>query len=362
MLCTCNGCDLRSRYREPSRRSALGLLGAAMAGPALRLRSAAAQSADEWIIDTHHHIYPPHYTSANIKRIVDNSHALPASAYTSWSPSRALEQMDKANVRAAIVSMTSPGIWWNNGSEAGDWARECNEFGAKMGKDFPGRFGMFAAVPLPDSEGSMREIAYAIDVLKLDGIGVLTSYAGKPLGDPSFAAVFDELNRRKLAVFVHPTMSCCGMDIANVNPPAIDFPTDTTRAITSLAFSGTFGRCPDIKFIFSHGGGTMPIIVQRLVGQLRNFKPEEVKKLMPNGFVGELKRQYYDIASIATNPAGMAAVFKLFSTSQLFYGSDAPFGSTMGMADALAKFELPAGDIKAIRRDNALKLFPRFAA
>jgi predicted TIM-barrel fold metal-dependent hydrolase len=270
--------------------------------------------------------------------------------------------MDKANVRASIVSMTSPGIWWDNGNEARDWARECNEFGAKMGKDFPGRFGMFAALPLPDAEGSMKEIAHALDTLKLDGIGLMTSYAGKPLGDPSFAAVFDEINRRKLAVFVHPTMSCCGMGIPNINPPAIDFSTDTTRAIASLAFSGTFGRCLDIKFIFSHGGGTLPIIAQRIAGQLRNFKPEEVKRLMPNGFYGELKRQYYDIASIAENPAGMAAVFKLFPVSQLFYGSDAPFGSTTRIAEALDKFEIPASEIKAIRRDNALKLFPRFAA
>ena len=209
-----------------------------------------------------------------------------------------------------------------------------------MAKDFAGRFGMFAAIPLPDAEGSMREIAYALDTLKLDGIGLLTSYAGKPLGDSSFAAVFDELNRRKVAVFVHPTMSCCGMSIPNINPPAIDFSTDTTRCMASLAFSGTFGRCPDIKFIFSHGGGTMPMIVQRVGAQIRNLKPDELAKLMPNGFAGELKRQFYDIASVAMNPGGMAAVFKLFPTTQLFYGSDAPFGSTTGIAGALAKFEL----------------------
>src|SRR5207247_533913 len=123
------------------------------------------------------------------------------------------------------------------------------EFGAQMARDFPGRFGMFAAIPLPDIEGSLRETAYALDTLKLDGIGLLTSYAGKPLGDAAFAPVFDELNRRKVALFVHPTMSCCGMSIPGVNPPAIDFSTDTTRALASLAYSGTFARCPDIKFI-----------------------------------------------------------------------------------------------------------------
>ena len=358
----CNCTDTNHRHGWPTRRKVLAMVGAAAASPALGLRAAQAQGAGEWHIDTHHHIYPPRYVNANIKRIVEDSFALPASAYTSWSPALAVEQMDKANVRAAIVSMTSPGIWWGDNAQGREWARECNEFGAKMAKDFPGRFGMFAAIPLPDAEGSMREIAHALDVLKLDGIGLLTSYAGKPLGDPSFAAVLDELNRRKVAVFVHPTMSCCGMAIPSINPPAIDYSTDTTRTIASLAYSGTFGRCPDIKFIFSHGGGTMPMIVQRIAGQQRNLAPDELKRLMPHGgFAAEVKRQYYDIASVAMNPGGMAAVFTLIPTSQLFYGSDAPFGSTTGIAGALARFELPEAEIKAIRRDNALRLFPRFA-
>src|SRR5215813_8668849 len=187
----------RCAQHPPSRRTVVGMLAAIGAGAGLGLRRSAAQSTaggEEWIVDTHHHIYPPRYTTANLKRIIDDSGALPASAYTDWSPQRALDQMEKAGVRSAVVSMTSPGIWWDNGEEGRVWARDCNEYGAQMARDFPGRFGMFAAIPLPDIEGSMREISYALDTLKLDGIGLLTSYAGKPLGDPSFAPVFDELN------------------------------------------------------------------------------------------------------------------------------------------------------------------------
>jgi predicted TIM-barrel fold metal-dependent hydrolase len=327
---------------------------------AVGLRYALAQS-DEWMIDTHHHIYPPRYVNANLQRLLADTRTLPATAYTSWSPKSALEQMDKANVRTAIVSMTSPGIWWNNGEEARTWARECNEFGAGMARDFPGRFGMFGALPLPDTEGSLREIAYALDTLKLDGIGLLTSYAGKPLGDPSFGAVFEEINRRKLAVFVHPTMSCCGMAIPGIDAPTIDFPTDTARTITSLAFGGAFARYPDIKFIFSHGGGTMPMIVQRFSSPVRNFTAEQIQQNLPGGFEAVIKRQFYDIASVATNPGGMAAVLNVIPPSQLFYGSDAPFGSTTATADRLAKFPLTPAEIKAIRRENALRLFPRYA-
>jgi 6-methylsalicylate decarboxylase len=351
-------CSLHG-HRRPSRRQLLAMLSAAGVS-AVGVRYALAQNV-EWSIDTHHHIYPPRYVEANLQRLMADTRALPATAYTSWSPKLALEQMDKANVRASIVSMTSPGVWWNNGEEARRWARECNEFGAGMARDFPNRFGMFAALPLPDTEGSLREIAHALDTLKLDGIGLLTSYAGKPLGDPSFAPVFEEINRRKAAVFVHPTMSCCGMPIPGVDAPIVDFPTDTTRTITSLAFGGAFARWPDIKFIFSHGGGTMPMIVQRFATPQRNMTPEDRQKNLPDGFEAAVKRQYYDIASVAMNPGGMAAVLNVIPTSQLFYGSDAPFGSTTVIADRLAKFDLPAAAIKAIRRDNALRLFPRFA-
>jgi len=157
-------------------------------------------------------------------------------------------------------------------------------------------------------------------------------------------------------------MSCCGMSIPGVNPPAIDFSTDTTRTLASLAYSGTFARCPDIRFIFSHGGGTMPMIVQRVAASIRNFTPEQRARILPDGLEAELKRHHYDIASVAMNPAGMAAVFKLIPLNRLLYGSDAPFGSTTVIAAALSKFELAPADITAIRRENALRLFPRFAA
>jgi predicted TIM-barrel fold metal-dependent hydrolase len=222
---------------------------------------------------------------------------------------------------------------------------------------------MFGAIPLPDTEGSLREIAHALDTLRLDGIGLLTSYTGRLLGDPGFAPVMDELNRRKAAVFVHPTMSCCGnLTIPHVNNPSLEFPFDTTRTITSLLFTGTFARCPDIRFIFCHGGGGMPMLYQRIAASINNIKPEDRARLLPNGVDHEVKRQYYDVASIAVNPAGMAAVLKLIPTSQLMYGSDQPFGSLAAIAAGLGKLDLAASDLRAIGRDNALRLFPRLKA
>jgi predicted TIM-barrel fold metal-dependent hydrolase len=318
-----------------------------------------AQADGPRIIDTHHHIYPPKYVGPNLDRLLKDTSTLPPAAYTSWTPQFALDQMEKAGVATALVSMTSPGSWFDDGDDhARTRARICNEFGAQMIKDHPGRFGMFAAIPLPDMDGSLKEIECALDTLKLEGIGLLTSYNGKLLGDPAFVTVFDELNRRKAKVFVHPTMSCCGNVFPEVSGPIIEFPTDTARTVTSLALSGTMARCPDVTFIFSHGGGSLPSIIQRLAIPVSEMKPEERAKRLLRGLDYELKRQYYDLASVGSSPAGMAAVLKLWPITQLTYGSDVPFGSSVGIANGIAKLDLAEGDLKLVQRGNAVRLFP----
>ena len=310
-------------------------------------------------VDVHHHIYPPQYLSENVDRIAKDIGGPSASRIQNWSPRSAVEKMDQAGVATAVNSMTSPGVWFEDGEAARTRARVCNEFGAQMMRDFPGRFGMFAAIPLPDADGSLKEIEYALDVLKLDGIGVLSSYAGKLLGEPAFAPRLrgDQSPQGGRVRASHDVM--LRQPDPGTSPPILEFPMDTTRTITSLLFSGGFARYSDIRFIFCHGGGMLVPIVQRLYVAAAQMKPEEKAVRLPNGPEYELTRQYYDLASIGLNPAGVAGLRKLVPNSQILYGSDEPFNSTLQMTNALQKLAFSSDEIAAVQRGNALQLFPR---
>src|SRR5262249_47495256 len=181
-----------------------------------------------------------------------------------WSPARSIEDMDKSGVATSVVSITYPGVSLGDVDFGRRLARECNEYGARLVGDFPGRFGLWAALPLADVDGSLREIEYALDVLRADGIGLLTNVGDKWLGDTTLAPVMEELNRRKTVVYTHPTTAhCCRNLLTGVPDAIIEWGTDTSRAIASVLFSGTASRLTNLRFIFSHGGGTTPFLIER---------------------------------------------------------------------------------------------------
>jgi len=307
-------------------------------------------------IDVHHHILPPPYLELARDRILaisDRDH----SRLLNWTPARAIEEMDKSEIATAITSLGLPGVWFNGAKSARNLARSCNEYGARLVKDYPGRFGLFAAVPLPDLDGSLHEIAYAFDVLHADGIGLVSSYDDKWPGDASFTAVFEELDRRKAVVFIHPTTpGCCTHLMPGVPDSTLEFLFDTARAITSLLVNGTFSRFPDIRFIFCHAGGTMPVLAARTSAFVERHP--EISSRLPNGVSFELKRLFYDVAN-STNPSSMAALMKLVPASQMLFGSDFPYVPAAVTADGLDQFGLSRSDLEAVNRDNARRLFPR---
>jgi predicted TIM-barrel fold metal-dependent hydrolase len=184
----------------------------------------------------------------------------------------------------------------------------------------------------------------------------MTSYAGKYLGDPAFTPVMEELNRRRAVVFVHPLMTaCCTGLVPGVPEVVVEYQAETSRTIASLLFSGTLGRFGDIRFIFSHGGGTVPYLVARFE-RLFNSRPDLVKS-MPEGAVGSLRKLYFDTAQVY-NEFSLAALTRLMPETHILYGSDFPAASPKLTDQGLEGFGLAPAALQKIYRDNALGLMP----
>lgn len=302
-------------------------------------------------IDTHHHVFPPPYVAALAAGKQDSQIA------TAWSVERTIEDMDRAGVGTSILSVTQPAVTFLAADAARRVARESNEWVAKLIAGAPGRFGSFATLPMPNVDDTLREIEYALDTLKADGVCLLTSYGTRWLGHASFAPVLDELNRRRAVVYTHPaTADCCRNLLAGIPDTVIEFGTDTSRTITDIVFSGTADRCRDAQFIFSHAGGTLPFLTERLV-RLPVQNPA-MQKRVPRGVLTELRRFFYDIAWSA-HPAALASLTQLVPATQIVFGSDYPYRTGEDHVKGLLEYGFGAADLRAIERENALRLLPR---
>ncbi|HXQ51709.1 MAG TPA: amidohydrolase family protein [Stellaceae bacterium] len=310
-------------------------------------------------IDVHHHFLPQRYMAEEHARVAGYTHGnMSADRLLHWTPEQALEVMDQHGIEVAIGSGSTPGVWFGDVAAARRLSRDWNEVAARAAHDHPTRFGFFGMVAPPDIDGALKETEYALDILKADGIGLLSNYDGKSLGDPSFAPLFAELNRRKCVVYVHPTVHpCCAGLIPGLIPQGIEFPLDTTRTITSLLVSGTFARNPDISFIFAHGGGTLPFLAHRIAEVTGRVKAFEGRN--PLGATHELKKLYCDTASAASGPQ-LAAMMAFFQHSHILFGSDYPFVQPPEAIEGLAHHPFTVAMRHAIDRDNALALLPRW--
>ncbi len=310
-------------------------------------------------IDVHHHILPPEYvTSVGDDRI---GPLILAGKTPEWTPQMSIDAMDRNGIRTAVTSISAPGLWFGDSAETVRLSRHCNEYAASIRSEHPGRFGMFASLPLPDVDASLAEIAFSLDELGAEGIGLLTSYGDRYPGDPAFAPVFDELNRRRAVVYFHPTNAPCNQCQPEIPAATLDFPFDTTRAVVSLLFSGTFTRCRDIRFIFSHAGGTVPFLAER-IGRLANLP--RFGDQVPDGVIAELGRLYYDTA-LSANRLAFASLLELVAPGRILFGSDYPFApeATMtGSVKALQGLGLETDILYGIERENAIGLMPGLAA
>ena len=299
-------------------------------------------------IDVHGHFMSP--------IMIETIGAQELGNFATWSAAKHLDTMEENGVASTMISIPP-----HYDPELVDRvARPTNEFGARLAQDHPGRFGLMAFLPMPHIDTTLREIEYALDTLKADGVAMYTNYGDKWLGDPVFNPVLEELNRRHAVVFAHPiSADCCKALLPNVADTTIEWQTDTTRAIANMLFNGAASRYPNVKMIFSHGGGTMPFLVERFNAAAANAK---YKEYFPQGFAGAAAKMFFDTAW-TSNAVAMTALRTVVPISQILFGTDYPARTVTDHVKGLQECGVfNATELQQVERGNALALFPRLRA
>jgi predicted TIM-barrel fold metal-dependent hydrolase len=308
-------------------------------------------------IDVHHHVLPEMYKD------VQRAAGITGTAYQGfpdWTPDKTLAVMDMNGVETAILSFTSPGIWFGDVAQTIELARRFNDYLAELRDSNPARFGGFAFLPLPDIDASLAEIDRIFDELKLDGVTLLTSVDERYIGHPDFEPVYAALNARKAVVFIHPCYppgtEAQGWDIPRM---IVDYPFETTRVATNLIFNGVMERLPDIRFILSHSGGTLPMLAHRI--SIFDKKTKFTERY-PLGALAYMRRFWFDTA-LSGDAVPLAALQGIADPARILFGTDYPYISeevaaaeTQGYTD----YDGLADEARRMAdRTNAEALFPR---
>jgi len=359
--------------RVSSRRALLKFGAAASAGMLLSMsESAMSLAATPGVtassarkverIDIHAHFVPAFYREALAEAGLstpDGIRAMPA-----WDAESTLRVMDKLGVATAMLSISSPGVHFGDDAKARALSRRVNEEGHRLVDAYPGRFGFFASLPLPDVAGAIAEATYAFDVLRADGVVFETNQHGIYLGDPKLDTLYTELNRRQAVVFVHPTSPACSCShrLHQQYPqPMLEFMFETTRSISDMVLAGALERSPDLKVIVPHAGAALPVLLERIELLLPLLGQEG--KSMPS-MRDAMRRLHFDLAG-APVPQLLDALLQVADPKRIHYGSDYPFTPAAACEVLLKKIEAtPLLDNKArdaILRTNAHALFPRLA-
>lgn len=334
-----------------------GLAAAAMGG-----RATAAAPRVTGRIDAHAHFVPRFYreavAAAGIGR-VDGGAPVP-----DWSAERHVEIMDRTGVSASILSLAPPGVRFLSGEAASRMARAVNDAGAEACTRWPKRFGLFAVLPMLDTRATLDEIRRCFDELKVEGVGLATNYDGAYPGDPRFDPIWSELNRRNAVVYFHPTGPVAPEAMSFGLPgPLIEYPFDTARAATSLIYNDVPVRYPNLRFVFSHAGGALPVLATRMASFADRTYVKPRPALGAAAVSAGLASFHYELAPTATKSI-FEALRSIAPASQIMYGTDYPYVDAAAVMVASDRFEqlmltLPASDREAIVGGNARRLFPR---
>lgn len=309
------------------------------------------------LVDVHAHFITEDYVAAALAAGHGHPDGMPG--WPDWSADAHLRSMDRWGVERSMLSISSPGIHFGDDAAAGRLGRQVNIEAARLVRQHPDRFGHFASLPLPDVDGALGELEYALDQLGSDGVVVKTNSGGRYLGDEGFSPLLDELDRRAAIVFVHPTSPPAADQIALGRPsPMLEFIFDTTRTVSDLLYAGGFERYPRIKWIFTHSGGALPVLADRL---------ELFRRVIPGdsnarAFAEQLSDLWFDIAGTPF-PRQVPALVTAFGAERLLYGSDhcwTPAAAVDAQLAAIDRADQPPNDSwRALTRRNTDRLLAR---
>ena len=310
-------------------------------------------------VDLHQHVIPDFYWEASN----EDGNAAGGITPPRWSLDGAIAYLDEARIDVAVPSISTPGVHFGDDAAARRLARRVNEYLADIKRDRPDRFGAFAVLPLPDIEGSLAQIAYAFDVLGLDGVSIFTNAGGSYLGDSRFDPLFAELQRRAAVVFVHPTASPDPIaHTLGLPDTLLDYPVDTSRAIAKLHYSNTFARTPDVKYVFVHAGGTIPYLAGRfaIVDEMDVIPGAQER----GAFADTLPRLHWDTASAFSDPV-LHMLRSVTGLGNVVFGTDYPYPrdaiSIGGLRQLESTAELDLGERRELLGGSAARLIPRLA-
>jgi aminocarboxymuconate-semialdehyde decarboxylase len=308
-------------------------------------------------IDTHHHILPDFFWQET-----NDSHApIGGLAPLQWSKEAMISFMDDAGIDMAVTSVSTPGVHLGDSEKARSLARRCNEFAAELVHTRPDRFASFACLPLPDVDASLEELSYALDVLRVNGLVLFTNSRGVYLGDAKLGPVFAELERRNAVVFVHPNPSPDAV-VHSIGLPdnLLDFPTDTNRAVAQMHYTNRFARTPNVKYIFSHAGGSIPFLAARfaIIDEMDFIAGAEQRGTAADMF----RRMYWDTALSASEPV-LRMLRDVAGIDQVLFGTDFPYLRRDLAVNAkqriLKSSELNDSEKYGVLGGNASRLLPR---
>ena len=235
--------------------------------------------------------------------------------------SKRLEDMDRVGIDVEVVSLSTPNVFFADADHQPAVARTINDSYAELIAQHPARFKGFASIPMDAPDAALHELHRAIDELKLNGVILLSNIGGRPLTSPDYRPFFEEANRMKLCIFLHPMIPANSDAFREyVLGPIVGFPFDTTLAVARMCYDGMFAELPDIRWIIGHLGGAVPYLMERMDNGFRDFADCRVKiDQLPSVY---LKRLYYD--TVAFSPHTLTMVREMVGADHMVMGSDYP--------------------------------------